>query len=155
MAEGRIIVFREDRNNRSRHYGYIVDAALGQGCDRELTVYFDERDLVGCDPSQIDAPHTRVGFEYGIRGVGRNPRARHVRLLPMPETLGRVVKVKPNDRGYYGFLHADGETRDYYFTDRSVINCDVPLLVGARVRFWYDNGRLNERAYRVELVEEE
>ncbi|MBB4370732.1 hypothetical protein GGD63_003527 [Bradyrhizobium sp. cir1] len=46
MAEGRIIVFPEDRNNRSRHYDDIVDAALGKGCDRELTVYFDERDLV-------------------------------------------------------------------------------------------------------------
>ncbi|MDA9443330.1 hypothetical protein XH98_30435 [Bradyrhizobium sp. CCBAU 51745] len=62
MAEGRIIVFREDRYNRSRHYGYIVDATLREGCDRELNVYFDERDLVGCDASEIDAPHTRVSF---------------------------------------------------------------------------------------------
>ncbi|MBB4362905.1 hypothetical protein GGD65_003938 [Bradyrhizobium sp. CIR18] len=34
----------------------------------------------------------------------------------MPETLDGVVKIKTNDRGYYGFLHADGKTRDYYFT---------------------------------------
>lgn len=78
--------------------------------------------------------------------MGRNPRARNVRLLPLPETLGRVVKIKPNDRGYYGLLHADGETRDYYFTDRTVINCDVSLSVGARVHFWYDTAaQMGER----------
>ncbi|WP_271600009.1 hypothetical protein [Bradyrhizobium sp. CCBAU 45384] len=64
----------------------------------------------------------------------RNLRTRRVRLLPIPQTLGRVVKIKPNGRGYYGFLHADGEARDYYFADRTVVNCDVPLLGGARVR---------------------
>ncbi|MBB4424140.1 hypothetical protein GGD66_002684 [Bradyrhizobium sp. CIR48] len=59
----------------------------------------------------------------------------------MPETLDGVVKIKPNDRGYYGFLHADGKTRDYYFTEGTVTNYDVPLVVGARVRFWYDRRR--------------
>ncbi|MBB4382533.1 hypothetical protein [Bradyrhizobium sp. SBR1B] len=69
--------------------------------------------------------------------------------------LKRLAGIKPNDRGYYGFLHADGEAQDHYFTDRTVINCDVPLLVGARVRFWYDDNGANGRAYRVEPVEEE
>ncbi|WP_369720067.1 hypothetical protein AB8Z38_22980 [Bradyrhizobium sp. LLZ17] len=120
MATGRVIVWKEEREKTDRYFGFIVDAAFGDDCPKEASVHFDERCLA-CDPSEM-APRTLVSFDYDSRppAPGRNPRARNVRPLPMPVKIGEVVKIRPNDFGFYGFLHADGDAQDYYFTDRTL-----------------------------------
>jgi hypothetical protein len=102
------------------YFGFIVDAAFGYHCPKGASVHFDERCLA-CDPSEM-APHTPVSFEYDAKPLepGHNPRARNVRPLPMPEKVGEVVKIRPNAFGFYGFLHADGDKQDFYFSNKTL-----------------------------------
>lgn len=152
MAEGRVIVFKEDRTDLSRRFGYIL---VDEHSDRKHTAYFDERDI-DCDLAEIEPPVTRVTFDYGEQVPGRNPRARNVRLIPLPEKLGTVKAIKIRAEGFYGFIVADDDhSQDYYFHDRSVVSLREPLKVGDRVRFRHDAAGDRPRARYVELMEED
>ncbi|MBR0989125.1 hypothetical protein JQ580_00145 [Bradyrhizobium japonicum] len=155
MAQGSVIVWQRAARV-GRFFGYICDDSFGKRCPRELSVAFDERDLVGCVPSEI-VPQLPVSFAYHAEKPehGRNPRARLVQPKPLLEKSGEIVTIMSAAiSDHYGFIRDDDSSVDFYFIDRVISALGAPLEVGARCKFWVDADGKSDRARRVEVIEQ-